>query len=66
MTTNRTIVASIRSATATPKPICWNETSSPAAKPAKTTMMISAAPVISRPVDATPKIMAWDVSPVLV
>ncbi len=44
---------------ATPKPICWNETRSPAAKPAKTTMMMSAAPVISRAVDPTPNTMAF-------
>jgi hypothetical protein len=55
LTTKRTIVASIRSATATSKPICWDETSSPAAKPAKPTMLVSAAPVISRAVDPTPK-----------
>ena len=63
MTTRRTIVASISSAIATPKPICWNETSSPAAKPTKTAMMISAAPVISRAVEATPKMIASVVSP---
>ncbi len=44
--TERMIVASISSATATPKPICWNITSSPGAKPAKTATMISAAPVM--------------------
>ena len=48
------IVASISSATATPKPICWNMTRSPIAKPTKTATMISAAPVISRAVEATP------------
>ena len=47
------IVASISSATATPKPICWNMTRSPIAKPLKTATMISAAPVISRAVEAT-------------
>jgi hypothetical protein len=60
------MVASISRAAATPKPICWNETSSPAAKPEKTTMMMSAAPVISRAVDPTPKAMAAFVSPVAV
>ena len=62
--TQRTIVASTRRATATPKPICWNITRSPAAKPPKTAMMISAAPVISRAVEPTPKEMAAAVSPV--
>src|SRR5262245_54358562 len=59
----RTIVASIRSATATPNPICWNMISSPRAKPVKTAMMISAAPVMIRAVDATPKVTASVVSP---
>ena len=54
MMTKRTIVASTSNATATPNPICWKDTSWPVAKPAKTTMMISAAPVIRRAVDATP------------
>jgi hypothetical protein len=52
--TARTIVASIRSATATPNPICWNMIRSPIAKPQKTAMMISAAPVMSRAVEPTP------------
>ena len=52
--TARTIVASIRSATATPKPICWNMIRSPIAKPQKTAMMMSAAPVIRRAVELTP------------
>ena len=51
----RTIVASISTATPAPKPISWNITRSPAAKPANTATMISAAPVISRPVERTPK-----------
>ena len=59
-------MASIRSATATPKPICWNITSSPEAKPVKTTMMISAAPVISRAVVLTPNATASLESPVCV
>jgi hypothetical protein len=64
MITERTIVASTSRATATPKPICWKETSSPEAKPAKTTTMISAAPVIRRAVDPTPKMIASVVFPV--
>ena len=44
--TERTMVASRRTATARPKPICWNITSRPVAKPAKTATMISAAPVM--------------------
>ena len=57
-TTERMIVASISSATATPKPICWNMISSPLAKPANTATMISAAPVMIRAVEATPKTTA--------
>ena len=53
-TTERISVASRISATATPKPISWNCTRSPRAKPVKTTTMISAAPVMIRAVDATP------------
>ena len=64
--TERIRVASIRSATATPKPICWNITSSPVAKPAKTTTMIRAAPVISRAVVRTPNATASLESPVCV
>ena len=52
--TERMIVASISSATATPKPICWNMTRSPMAKPTKTATMISAAPVMIRAVEPTP------------
>ena len=48
------MVASMRRAVATPKPICWNMTSWPAAKPAKTATMISAAPVMIRAVEAAP------------
>ena len=44
-TTERMIVASRRSATATPKPICWNITSSPRAKPAKTTTIEAWVPI---------------------
>ena len=63
-TTERMTVASSSSAIATPKPICWNITSFPAAKPAKTTTMISAAPVMIRAVDATPPTTASRVEPV--
>ena len=56
-------VASISRATPTPKPICWNITRSPAAKPAKTATMISAAPVMMRPVTAMPCTTASTVSP---
>ena len=59
-------VASIRSATAIPKPICWNMTRSPIAKPPKTATMISAAPVMSRAVDETPWTTASVVEPRLV
>ena len=38
----------------TPKPIYWTITRSPAANPAKTATMISAAPVMMRPVEAMP------------
>ena len=58
------IVASISSATATPKPICWNMTRSPRAKPLKTATMIRAAPVISRAVEATVWVTASVVEPV--
>ena len=60
----RTSVASTSTATARPKPICWNITSSPAAKPLKTATMISAAPVISRADDEMPNETASSVSPV--
>ncbi len=46
--TEWTIVASMSSATATPKPICWNMTRSPAAKPTKTATMMRAALLDSR------------------
>ncbi len=49
---------------AIPKPISWKATSWPVAKPAKTTMMIAAAPAIRRAVDATPCTIAPGVSPV--
>ena len=52
--TERTIVASSSTATARPNPICWNITRSPLANPTNTATMISAAPVMSRPVDRIP------------
>ena len=64
MSSRRTTVASSASAMAMPKPISWKATSWPVAKPAKTTMMIAAAPVISRAVEATPWTIAPAVSPV--
>jgi hypothetical protein len=64
--TERTTVASIGSATATPKPICWKAIVSPIAKPQKAAMMMSAAPVIHRAVEPMPKEMAASVSSVWV
>src|SRR5215204_604495 len=64
--TERTMVASISSATAMPKPICWNAIVSPIAKPQKTAMMMSAAPVMRRAVEPMPKEIAAFVSPVWV
>src|SRR5262249_22301608 len=61
--TERTIVASSSSATATPNPICWNMISSPRANPVNTAIMISAAPVMISAVDATPKVTARVESP---
>jgi hypothetical protein len=63
-TTERMIVASSSRATATPKPMCWNMTMSPIAKPVKTATMISAAPVMMRAVELTPKATASVFSPV--
>ena len=59
-TIERMIVASISSATATPKPICWNMIRSPIAKPRNTATMINAAPVMIRAVEATPCTTASD------
>ena len=50
----RTTVASMRTATARPKPICWNMTSSPLAMPPKTQTMMAAAPVMMPAVRPTP------------
>src|SRR5660398_246831 len=58
--TIRTMVASSKTAMASPKPTCWTITSRPAAKVEKMTTMISAAPVIIRPVFLNP--MATDSS----
>src|ERR1043166_980229 len=64
--TERMIVASISSATPTPKPICWKAIRSPFAKPAKTATMISAAPVMIRAVEATPHDRAGGVAGLVV
>ncbi len=50
----RTTVASMRTATARPKPICWNTTSSPVAIPPNTQTMMAAAPVMMLPVRPRP------------
>ena len=60
----RTTVASMKIATARPKPICWNITSSPPAMPANTHTMMAAAPVMMPAVRPTPKATASRVSPV--
>jgi len=62
--TERTMVASTRTAMARPKPICWSMTMSPRANPPNTATIISAAPVISRPVELRPKDTASVLSPV--
>ena len=58
ISSTRTRVASRRERDAMPKPICCNATSWPVANAMKTTMMMAAAPVTSRAVDATPWTMA--------
>ena len=60
----RTMVASISTATARPKPICWNMTSSPVAMPPNTQTMIAAAPVMMPAVRPRPWATASRVSPV--
>ena len=50
----RTTVASMRMATARPKPICWKTTISPVAMPPNTQTMIAAAPVMMPAVRPTP------------
>ncbi len=62
--TQRMIVASMRSATPTPNPTCCVSARSPLANPAKTTMMMSAAPVITRAVVATACATASSLLPV--
>jgi hypothetical protein len=63
-TAEQITVGSSRKATATPKPICWNITSCPGAKPPPPpTTLISAAPVTIRAVDATPCATASRVDP---
>jgi hypothetical protein len=52
--TERTRVASISTATARPKPVCCSSTSWPAANPANTATMITAAPVMIPPVVRRP------------
>ena len=52
--TDRTTVASMKTATASPKPVCWRSTRRPAAKPANTAIMMAAAPVMMCAVDRTP------------
>ena len=61
----RISVASSSTATASPKPICWNITSWPDAKPANTATMISAAPVMMPAVAPMPSVTASVLSPVL-
>src|SRR3972149_873925 len=62
--TERMIVASMSTAAPRPKPVCCSITRSPIANPPNTATMISAAPVISRPVDRNPKATASVLSPV--
>ena len=57
-------VASSSTATARPKPICWNITRSPAAKPPNTATMITAAPVMRPAVLRRPKATEAVLSPV--
>jgi hypothetical protein len=55
MSTERTTVASMSSETAMPKPICWNITRSPAAKPQNTATMMSVTPVMIWAVEPHPE-----------
>ena len=52
--TERMIVASMMTATPSPKPACCSGARSPLATPANTATMISAAPVMMLPVERTP------------
>ena len=65
-TIERMIVASIKSATAMPKPSAGTSRGHLGPKPAKTAMMMRAAPVIRRAVEPTPKETASSLSPVCV
>ena len=56
------MVASMRSAAATPKPICWNMINSPAGEAGEDGNDDQAAPVMIRAVEATPKVTASVVS----
>jgi hypothetical protein len=62
--TIRTIVASRRTASPRPKPICCRPTKSPAANPQKPATMMRAAPVMSLPVARIPKATDSVLSPV--
>jgi len=62
--TQRTMVASSKIAIPKPKPICCNPIREPVKHPQNTATMISAAPVIRRPVDRMPNATASVVSPV--
>ena len=63
---DRTIVASMKTATARPNPICWSAVSRPAANPANTATMMIAAPVMIPPVVRRPYATASVLSPGLV
>jgi hypothetical protein len=62
--TIRTSVASMSTATARPRPICFTETFAPATKDRNTTIMIAAAAVITRAVRASPCATEAALSPV--
>ena len=61
----RTIVASMNTATASPKPICCSGTSRPAANAVNTATMMIAAPVMIPAVVRSPYATASVLSPVL-
>ncbi len=61
----RTIVASRKTATASPNPICWNGASRTGANPPNTVTMISAAPVMIPAVVRRPYATDSVLSPVL-
>ena len=60
----RTMVASTRTAMASPTPSCLMARTSPAAKPAKTMTMRHAAEVMMRPLRCRPTATARSLSPV--